>query len=88
MCSSDLQDLHRRILLSPRGSEPLTGWAKHQPAQPVSLIIGPEGGLTDAEENAAIAHGALCLHLGKRVLRTETAGLASIAALQAVWGEL
>ncbi len=82
------QDLHRRILLSPRGSQPLSQWARHHPAQAVTLIIGPEGGLSPAEEDAAIAHDALCLTLGERVLRTETAGLAAMAALQAVWGEL
>ena len=82
------QDLHRRILLSPRGTQSLSGWARHQPAQAVTLLIGPEGGLAPAEEDAAIAHGALCLHMGERVLRTETAGLAAIAALQALWGGL
>ena len=82
------QDLHHRILLSPRGSQPLSHWARHQPAQAVTLIIGPEGGLSQAEEEAAIAHGVLCLTLGERVLRTETAGLAAMAALHAVWGEL
>ena len=82
------QDLHRRILLSPRGSQSLSQWARHHPAQAVTLIIGPEGGLAPAEEEAAIGHGVLCLSLGERVLRTETAGLAAISALQAVWGEL
>lgn len=82
------QDLHRRILLSPRGSQPLSQWARHHPAQAVTLIIGPEGGLAPVEEQAAIAQGALCLSLGERVLRTETAGVAAMAALQAVWGEL
>ena len=82
------QDLHRRILLSPRGSEPLSRWARHHPPQAVTLIIGPEGGFAPAEEEIAVAHGALCLTVGERVLRTETAGLAAIVALQAVWGEL
>ena len=82
------QDLHRRILLSPRGSEPLSRWARHHPPQAVTLIIGPEGGFAPAEEEIAVAHGALCLTVGERVLRTETAGLAAIASLQAVWGEL
>jgi 16S rRNA (uracil1498-N3)-methyltransferase len=49
------------------------------------LIIGPEGGLTSQEEQAAIDHGALCLTLGERILRTETAGLAAMAALQSIW---
>jgi 16S rRNA (uracil1498-N3)-methyltransferase len=78
-------DLHKRLLLSPRGTLSLSGWAKHHPAQAVTLIIGPEGGLTPAEEQAAIKHGALCLTMGERVLRTETAGLAAMAALQSIW---
>lgn len=82
------QDLHRRILLSPRGTQSLSSWARHQPPQAVTLIIGPEGGLSPTEEDSAIAQGALCLSLGERILRTETAGLAAMAALQALWGEL
>ena len=84
----DQQDLHPRLLLSPRGSQSLSAWAKHHPAQAVTLIIGPEGGLAPAEEHSAITHGALCLTLGKRILRTETAGLAAIAALQLIWDGL
>jgi 16S rRNA (uracil1498-N3)-methyltransferase len=82
------QDLHRRVLLSPRGTQSLTNWACHQPAQALSLIIGPEGGFTEAEEALAIERGALCLAMGERILRTETAGLAALAAVQALWGEL
>jgi 16S rRNA (uracil1498-N3)-methyltransferase len=81
-------DMHRRILLSPRAEQSLSAWARHHPPQPVTLLIGPEGGLTEAEENAALAHGALALSIGPRVLRTETAGLAAIAALNAIWGEM
>lgn len=82
------QDMHRRILLSPRGTQSLADWARHQPAQALTLIIGPEGGLADAEEELAIAQGAICLSMGARVLRTETAGLAALAAIHALWGEL
>jgi len=82
------QDMHRRILLSPRGTQSLADWARHQPAQALTLIIGPEGGLTDAEENLAIAEGAVCVAMGARILRTETAGLAALAAIHALWGEL
>jgi 16S rRNA (uracil1498-N3)-methyltransferase len=82
------QDLHRRILLSPRANQSLSDWARHHPPQAVTLLIGPEGGFTEAEENAAVAQGALCLSMGERVLRTETAGLAALAVLQALWGEL
>lgn len=82
------QDLHRRILLTPRAEQSLSDWARHHPPQCVTLAIGPEGGLTEQEERAAQAHGALPLSMGPRVLRTETAGLAALAALNAVWGEM
>jgi 16S rRNA (uracil1498-N3)-methyltransferase len=75
-----------RILLSPRGSQTLAAWAGAQAAQDVVLMVGPEGGFSPAEEDAAIAAGAIALTMGPRVLRTETAALAAAAALQAVWG--
>jgi len=80
------QDLHRRIILTPRAEQSLADWARHQAPQAVTLVIGPEGGLSDVEEKAALAHGALALAMGPRILRTETAGLAAIAALNACWG--
>jgi 16S rRNA (uracil1498-N3)-methyltransferase len=49
-------------------------------------MIGPEGGFSEAEEQLAIQHGALALSMGPRILRTETAGLAAIAMLNAAWG--
>jgi 16S rRNA (uracil1498-N3)-methyltransferase len=82
------QDLHHRILLTPRGEQSLSDWARHHPPQSVALLIGPEGGLTEQEENAACAHGALALSMGPRILRTETAGLAALAALNAIWGAM
>ncbi|WP_353155595.1 16S rRNA (uracil(1498)-N(3))-methyltransferase [Herminiimonas fonticola] len=82
------QDLHVRIMLSPRAEQPLSDWARHHPPQSVALMIGPEGGFTDKEENLAIANGALMLSMGPRVLRTETAGLSAVAALNAVWGAM
>jgi 16S rRNA (uracil1498-N3)-methyltransferase len=80
------QDLPRRIILTPRAEQSLADWARHQAPQAVTLVIGPEGGLSDTEEKAALAHGALPLAMGPRILRTETAGLAAIAALNACWG--
>jgi 16S rRNA (uracil1498-N3)-methyltransferase len=81
-------DLHKRILLSPRGEQSLSDWARHHPAQALSLVIGPEGGFTEAEENLACDQGALMLSMGPRVLRTETAGLSALAAINAIWGEM
>ena len=82
------KDMHVRILLSPRAEQSLSDWARHHPPQSVALMIGPEGGFTDKEEDLAIAQGVLMLAMGPRVLRTETAGLAALAALNAVWGAM
>ncbi len=82
------QDLHKRLLLSPRGELSLSDWARHQPAQALALMVGPEGGFTETEENLACSHGAIMVTMGPRVLRTETAGLAALAALNALWGQL
>ncbi len=80
------QDMHRRIILTPRAGQSLADWARHQSPQAVTLVIGPEGGLSDAEENLAIQHGALPLAMGPRILRTETAGLSATAILGGLWG--
>jgi 16S rRNA (uracil1498-N3)-methyltransferase len=81
-------DLHVRILLTPRAEQSLSDWARHHPPQAVTLLVGPEGGFTEKEEGAARTHNVLALSMGARVLRTETAGLAALAALNAVWGEM
>ena len=57
------------------------------PQGTVHLLVGPEGGWSDAEMAAFDAAGCRRVRLGPRVLRTETAGLAAIAALQARWGD-
>jgi 16S rRNA (uracil1498-N3)-methyltransferase len=54
----------------------------------VALLIGPEGGLTEHEINAAEAQNFAPLRLGPRVLRTETAPLAALGILQFLWGDL
>ena len=53
-----------------------------------ALVIGPEGGLGDRDLQALRAAGARGVRLGPRVLRTETAGIAAIAALQALFGDI
>ncbi len=52
----------------------------------VDLLIGPEGGLSEAEIQQSEANGFVSMRLGPRVLRTETAPLAALAILQARWG--
>jgi 16S rRNA (uracil1498-N3)-methyltransferase len=81
-------DLHTRILLSPRANQSLADWARHHPPQAVAIAIGPEGGFTEQEEQMAVTRGAILLSVGQRILRTETAGLAVISALNALWGEM
>lgn len=75
----------RRILLSPRATESLAAWAHAHPPQALTLLVGPEGGFTREEEDAALAAGALALSMGPRVLRTETAALAALAMLGGIW---
>jgi 16S rRNA (uracil1498-N3)-methyltransferase len=82
------QDMHKRILLTPRADQSLAAWARHQPPQAVALMVGPEGGYTQQEEDAALAAGAHALSMGPRILRTETAGMAAAAVLAALWGGL
>jgi 16S rRNA (uracil1498-N3)-methyltransferase len=82
------KDLHPRILLSPHAEQSLSDWCRHHSPQPVTLAIGPEGGFTQEEETAALAQGAIPLSMGSRILRTETAGLAAVAALNAIWGAI
>ena len=62
--------------------------APDKPPRSIDLLIGPEGGLTEDEIEAAIAHGFAPMTLGPRVLRTETAPLAALAILQARWGDM
>lgn len=57
------------------------------PRDDLSLLIGPEGGLTQAEREIAGAANFCAVRLGPRVLRTETAPLAALAAIQALWGD-
>jgi 16S rRNA (uracil1498-N3)-methyltransferase len=53
----------------------------------VTLLTGPEGGFTDQERSVAKAAGFTPVRLGNRILRTETAAIAAIAAAQMLWGD-
>ena len=75
-----------RVLLSPRASVPFGALPAEAPGGEVTLLIGPEGGLSPQEEDAARARGFTAVSLGARVLRTETAGIAMLAALAGRWG--
>ena len=56
--------------------------------QKVSLMVGPEGGLSEAETKLAIASSFDSVSLGPRVLRTETAAITALAIIQSMWGDI
>lgn len=72
-----------KILLSPSGSGRLAELAKG----PVVLAAGPEAGFSDSEEQFLLRAGFQPVRLGPRILRTETAALAALAALNALAGD-
>jgi 16S rRNA (uracil1498-N3)-methyltransferase len=77
----------RRLTLHPAGAQSLRA-LQLDATRPLVLAVGPEGGFGDRDLDA-LAHGGFeRLSLGPRILRTETAGLAAIAALQAMLGDL
>ncbi len=73
------------LMLSPHAKESLADWAFQTPPQDVTLVIGPEGGFSREEEGLATRHDVQLLSLGTRILRTETAGIAAVSALTAIW---
>lgn len=73
-----------RWLLDPQGM-PVT--AREAPAAAFELVVGPEGGLSERERDLALSRGCEPVALGPRVLRTETAALAALAAIHALWGD-
>ena len=73
-----------RLMLAPGAELALTELA---PAKNVQLLVGAEGGLDPQEVIAAQQAGFRAVRLGPRVLRTETAALAALAAMQALWGD-
>ncbi|MGD9889319.1 MAG: 16S rRNA (uracil(1498)-N(3))-methyltransferase [Halothiobacillaceae bacterium] len=74
----------KRIVLAPTGTHELRELPR--PTR-LSVLIGPEGGLSDKEIGLAIERGFTPVKLGTRILRTETAGLAILAAAQTLWGD-
>jgi 16S rRNA (uracil1498-N3)-methyltransferase len=73
-----------RLMLAPDAEQTL---ASIRPVGEVQLLIGAEGGLDPQEVIAAQSAGFQAVRMGPRILRTETAGLAALAAMQALWGD-
>ena len=56
------------------------------PRDTINLLAGPEGGLSENEKKQATHSGYIPVRIGPRIMRTETAPLAAIAAIQTLWG--
>jgi 16S rRNA (uracil1498-N3)-methyltransferase len=82
-----LPDGGLRCLLGADARDSLAQAAARAAGANLVLLIGPEGGLADGEQKHAQAQGFIPCRLGPRIMRTETAGLAALAALQAVAGD-
>lgn len=81
LCDSKL-----KLVLHHRTDQRLSTMANGEGS--IGLLVGPEGGLSQAEIDQALGSNFLALALGPRVLRTETAPLAAISILQSLWGDM
>jgi 16S rRNA (uracil1498-N3)-methyltransferase len=75
-----------RLLLSPSGDLRIDDLKDM--GQGITVLIGPEGGLEDVEQESALAAGYQPVRLGPRVLRTETAAIAALTIIQRYFGDL
>lgn len=76
-----------RLLLTTSATTRLRDISKPAGNTGTSLLVGPEGGFTSEEEAAILHSGFVPIRLGKRTLRTESVALATISALQTLWGD-
>ncbi|HEU0220335.1 MAG TPA: 16S rRNA (uracil(1498)-N(3))-methyltransferase [Gallionella sp.] len=74
-----------KFILLPQGAASLH--SQEKPQGKVVLLIGAEGGFTQAESDSALRCGFTPIRMGARVLRTETAAVAGLAVLQTLWGD-
>lgn len=74
-----------KLLFDPYTDQRLSELPK--PTSDVCILIGPEGGLSDTETAAAQQAGFIAVQLGPRMLRTETAPVAALSAIQTLWGD-
>jgi 16S rRNA (uracil1498-N3)-methyltransferase len=75
----------RRLTLSPASDVALKSMSP--PPDAVLLLVGPEGGLDRTEVQMAASRSFEGVRLGPRILRTETAAVAALAAIQTLWGD-
>jgi 16S rRNA (uracil1498-N3)-methyltransferase len=74
-----------RLVLDPKAEAGINALS---PQTDVAVLIGPEGGLSDDEVMLAKQSGFTAIQFGPRILRTETAAVASLAVMQSLWGDL
>jgi 16S rRNA (uracil1498-N3)-methyltransferase len=74
-----------KLILLPQGTASLH--SREKPQDKVVLLVGAEGGFTQAESDSALRCGFMPIRMGARVLRTETAAITGLAALQTLWGD-
>ena len=79
-----IQQQGLKVFLDPYAEHSLADLER--PTQ-VTLLVGPEGGFSDAERTVAKAAGFIPVRMGARILRTETAALAALSAVQMLWGD-
>lgn len=80
------QSTATKLTLAPTSRNPLRQQAKL--THPIVLLVGPEGGLSATEMQMSEQADFTPISLGARILRTETAAIAGITALQILWGDL
>ncbi len=76
------------LLLQPESELRIREINLAQQPKTASLLVGPEGGFASSEVQKALEYGFQGIKLGPRILRTETAGVAVMAILQSLWGDL
>lgn len=86
-CLDEIPGESVRIVLDPRADAPPSSLPPPDGAA-VFLLVGPEGGFSDADLALARAHGFVGVRLGPRTLRAETAAIVGVGLLQALWGDL
>ena len=75
------------FMLSTTATKSLKNFPCPSAASMITILVGPEGGLMPEEEATALFSGFTSLRIGKRILRTESAALAMVAAMQILWGD-
>lgn len=75
------------LYLTPHADLKIVSVLKRAPGQGLVLLIGPEGGLSADEDHRMSQAGFTGVHLGKRIVRTETAGIVAITTAHSVWGQ-